>query len=105
VVPKASCQYIEFLLFALQSHDLASLGADSAVPGLNRNMAYLSDQILPSRPLLELFSRSVAGLQRRMHSLTCEAVTLAALRDTLLPKLISGQLRLEHPERFLRGGD
>jgi hypothetical protein len=30
---------------------------------------------------------------------------LAALRDTLLPKLISGELRVEDPARFVGGGD
>jgi type I restriction enzyme S subunit len=30
-----------------------------------------------------------------------ESRTLAALRDTLLPKLISGELRIEDAERFL----
>jgi len=27
--------------------------------------------------------------------------TLAALRDTLLPKLISGEIRIDNPEEFL----
>jgi len=33
-----------------------------------------------------------------------ESRTLAALRDTLLPKLISGELRVEDPARFRGGG-
>jgi len=101
VVPNASCRYIEFLFFALQGQGLASLGADSAVPGLNRNLAYLSNQILPSHQTLDSFSRSVAGLKRRAHSLASESATLAALRDTLLPKLISGELRVKDAERFI----
>ena len=40
-----------------------------------------------------LFARSSAG--------TCECRSLAALRDTLLPKLISGQLRIKDAERFV----
>jgi len=101
VVPNASCRYIEFLFFALQGQGLASLGADSAVPGLNRNLAYLSNQILPSHQTLDSFSRSVAGLKRRAHSLARESATLAALRDALLPKLISGELRVKDAERFI----
>jgi type I restriction enzyme S subunit len=30
-----------------------------------------------------------------------ESITLAVLRDTLLPKLISGELRVEDAERFI----
>jgi hypothetical protein len=34
-----------------------------------------------------------------------ESERLAALRDALLPKLISGELRVEDPARFVGGGD
>jgi len=35
----------------------------------------------------------------------CGARILAALRDTLLPKLISGELRVKNAERFLADRD
>ena len=38
-----------------------------------------------------------------MRSIACrrESRTLAALRDALLPKLISGELRVKDAERFI----
>jgi type I restriction enzyme S subunit len=42
VVPKGACHSLGFIFHALRGHDLASLGAASAVPGLNRNLAYMS---------------------------------------------------------------
>ncbi len=33
-----------------------------------------------------------------------ESRTLAALRDTLLPKLISGELRVKDAEKFMEAG-
>jgi len=48
VVLKPKCASLRFVFHALRLHDLASLGADSAVPGLNRNLAYVSPQLLPS---------------------------------------------------------
>ncbi|MFN8625768.1 MAG: restriction endonuclease subunit S [Candidatus Binatia bacterium] len=101
VVPKAKCGSLAFLFHALRTHDLASLGADSAVPGLNRNLAYMSSQVLPAAPLLAQFEGVLNPLSRRVRRVVDESRTLAALRDTLLPKLISGELRLDDPERIL----
>jgi type I restriction enzyme, S subunit len=93
VVPKSSCLSLHFLFHALRSHELASLSADSAVPGLNRNLAYMSLQSLPSQSVLERFEGIAQSLARRVHRLGEETRTLAAMRDTLLPKLISGEVR------------
>jgi len=37
-----------------------------------------------------------------MKSIIKSAVEYAALRDTLLPKLISGEIRVKDAERFLK---
>ena len=100
VVPKSRCQSLEFLYHALRNHDLPSLGADSAVPGLNRNLVYMSDQLLPPPPLLQEFSRITKAFWRRVKSVNDECLTLAALRDALLPKLLSGELRVADAERI-----
>jgi len=102
VVPRTSCHSLRFLFYALQTHDLASLGTDSAVPGLNRNLAYMSLQVLPSPSLLMKFDAVSRALDERVHACSQQSRTLAALRDTLLPKLISGALRVKDAERFLR---
>jgi type I restriction enzyme S subunit len=94
VVPKTSCQGLHFLYYVLRDQDLASLGADSAVPGLNRNMAYMSQQVLPAPKVLTAFEIRVQSLFTRRYKLDEESRTLAAIRDTLLPKLISGELRV-----------
>jgi type I restriction enzyme S subunit len=101
VVPKSNCQSLGFLFHVLRTHDLASLGADSAVPGLNRNLAYMSDQVLPPAPLLAQFEGLASALPRRVNRGNDESRTLVALRDTLLPKLISGELRVADAEKFI----
>lgn len=100
VVPKSNCRSLQFLFHVLRTHDLASLGADSAVPGLNRNLAYMSEQLLPPSLLLAQFDRLASALSRRVNCLNRESRTLAALRDTLLPKLISGELRVRDAARL-----
>ena len=93
-VPKGECRSLYFLFYALRAHDLASLGADSAVPGLNRNMVYLSEQILPPPDVQDAFDEQVGPLFERISHNDEESRTLAALRDALLPKLLSGTLRV-----------
>jgi len=102
VMPKGTCYSLRFLFHVLRTHDLASLGADSAVPGLNRNLAYMNPQVLPPPPLLESFDSMTEALGERVNACSEESRTLAALRDALLPRLISGQLRVKDAERFLK---
>ncbi|MFV2074012.1 MAG: hypothetical protein ACC742_15365 [Thermoanaerobaculales bacterium] len=47
------------------------------------------------------FERLCSPVDGQIESKDRESRTLAALRDTLLPKLISGELRVKDPERFL----
>ncbi|WP_454642194.1 restriction endonuclease subunit S [Bradyrhizobium liaoningense] len=101
VVPKSICMSLYFLYFALRDLGLSSLGADSAVPGLNRNMAYMSRQLVPPKSILDAFDDLVRPLFSRLHSGNEETQTLAALRDTLLPKLISGELRVKAAEKIV----
>lgn len=52
----------------------------------------------PPREFVERFDAIVAPMFDQQEALTAESKTLAELRDTLLPKLISGQLRLSDSE-------
>jgi type I restriction enzyme, S subunit len=99
VVPRTECRSLYFLFYALKEHDLASLGADSAVPGLNRNMAYLSKQLVPPSALLEAFDYQVRPLFDRIQKGKMESSSLAQMRDALLPRLIAGEIRLASSEQ------
>jgi type I restriction enzyme S subunit len=57
--------------------------------------------VTPPTAVFVAFDRLTRPLYLKMVSNECEARTLAALRDTLLPKLISGELRVERAERFI----
>ena len=52
-------------------------------------------------PVAECFGSVVKPLFRRVAAASKESRGLAALRDTLLPKLISGQLRIRDAEKFV----
>ena len=50
--------------------------------------------ILPPQPLRAVFEATIRPMDDQIRSVTAENQTLAALRDTLLPKLMSGELRV-----------
>ena len=57
--------------------------------------------VIPPTDLLEAFAFRIATILERQQCLGAEAGTLAALRNTLLPKLISGELHIDQVEAFL----
>ena len=84
---------LHFLLYALTRQDLPSVAADWAVPGLNRNLAYMNKQLVPDRMIMDAFSHHIAPIFDRHHRLEEQSRALAAQRDALLPRLVSGELR------------
>ncbi|KZW98105.1 hypothetical protein WM54_02415 [Aeromonas veronii] len=58
--------------------------------------------VTPTQSILDRFNGSVGVLLERILSNHEQAQTLANLRDTLLPRLISGQLRLPDAEQQLK---
>ncbi len=95
VVPKDPGLGLPFLFFALTGQDLPSLSADSAVPGLNRNLAYMNKQLVPDKQVLAEFNHHASAIFSRQHQLEKECRLLAAQRDALLPELVSGEVRVK----------
>jgi type I restriction enzyme S subunit len=57
--------------------------------------------VVPSEPVARRFGEVVQGFMDRIRTNGEQCQTLAALRDTLLPKLISGELRVPDAERVV----
>ena len=72
--------------------DRLSNGAKMPRIGWNDIAAY--PLIVPSEPIASAYTAVVSPVLDRMKGNVFRAQTLATLRDTLLPRLISGQLRL-----------
>lgn len=78
----------------LKTLDLHDMNTDAAVPGLNRENVYrLKVPDIPSA-VLKAFDATANILRQSVDHNERRAQTLSAVRDTLLPRLISGQLRL-----------
>jgi type I restriction enzyme S subunit len=57
--------------------------------------------VLPSRPVLEDFETICRPLRAKMEQNQKENSTLTTLRDTLLPKLLSGEIRVKQAEKLV----
>jgi type I restriction enzyme S subunit len=79
--------------------DLKAFNAGSAVPSLNRNHVHSLCYPLPPMNLVKAFESIVSFLHQRALNNTKQSQTLATLRDTLLPKLLSGEISLPEAEQ------
>ena len=55
---------------------------------------------LPNQTLARTFTKQVKPLFKRIVAAIHESHTLVAMRDTLIPKLISGEMRMKNAETF-----
>ena len=89
---------LTFCFYQLRLLGLEGMNTDGAVPGLNRNNVYRLAVVIPPSPMLAAFDEFAASLRSKIFANEMQAQSLATLRDTLLPRLISGQLRLPDAE-------
>ena len=78
--------------------DFSSFNAGSAVPTLNRNHIHGLKYVLPPLELVQAYEDIARAIHLRVLENNRQVQTLTQLRDTLLPRLISGQLRLSETE-------
>ena len=97
LVPLPFCYYL------LESLPLRDMNTDAAVPGLNRENVYRLEVVSPPQALFEEFSAFSRRLRDQIFTLQKESCFLAQLRDTLLSKLISGELRVGDVDKYFGG--
>lgn len=85
----------------LKSLDFQSFNAGSAVPTLNRNHIHGLPHLIPHRACVEAYEQIALPLHQRSRLNQEVADSISTLRDTLLPRLISGQLRLPEASEVL----
>jgi type I restriction enzyme S subunit len=94
VIPKKDHISLFYLYYELQRQNLQSLGADSAVPGLNRNFVYMNKILIPPNGILDRFDSIVMKLNKQIQINNDQSITLTKIRDLLLPKLVFGLIRI-----------
>ena len=82
----------KFVYHFVKSKDLASLNAGSAVPSMTTNILNAMQLYIPDEKTLKKLENIVSPMYSAMQENTKESKILANTRDTLLPKLMSGEL-------------
>jgi len=80
---------------------LMSLANGAAQQNLNLGLVKDFTVIMPTAELAKTFSNTTNSIYQRITLLYQESDCLSKLRDTLLPRLISGELRIPDAEKFL----
>jgi type I restriction enzyme S subunit len=99
VLRPSTDQHAEFVYLAATAADnidaLAHLADGGAYPAVRSEVVAATPIVRPTVEVFDRFSRATEHLLAKIGHNERESRTLAALRDTLLPKLISGELRVK----------
>lgn len=91
---KFSNEYL-YLLFKSIRKNLVSLGNGSVFTNLKTDILRNYQVVLPSEPVLKNFDSIVKPIFYNIQNNTLENINLTQLRDTLLPKLMSGEIDVD----------
>jgi type I restriction enzyme S subunit len=104
LAPKAA-ETREFVYLASTSQEnierLSHLADGAAYPAVRPDVVAATEVVVPGEKALVAFSRITAPLLDRLEAKKRENRTLAETRDILLPKLMSGKIRLKDAERIV----
>ncbi|MBR6046464.1 MAG: restriction endonuclease subunit S, partial [Bacteroidaceae bacterium] len=82
----------KFVFHFVKSKDLASMNAGSAVPSMTTDILNALELPIPDNETLERFEQSVAPMYWMIQANNRESTKLGQLRDSILPKLMSGEI-------------
>lgn len=100
--PKQGVSNLFLLLWAGFAKDLiVSRANGSTFLEISKSNFRPISLIAPPAKVMEAFDKEVRPLHMRIVETQRESRTLSTLRDTLLPKLISGDLRVKNVERII----
>ena len=88
----------KYVFHFLKNSDLVSLNAGSAVPSMTTDILNRMVIKIPSSDQLAEFETLVSPLYQSVDSNKKQSASLASLRDTLLPKLMSGEIDVSKVE-------
>jgi len=104
--PKGA-NYREMVYFAATSIDnirwleQLAAGHGGAYPAVNPDKVSATAVTVPCKKIAEAFASTTANMIDRIETLKQESTDLEQLRDTLLPKLLSGELRVAEAEAVI----
>ena len=100
-VRPASDVSLVYLWQLLTRLGLENMNTDAAVPGLNRSNVYRLEVPKVGPELILAYTEIVLPLRQRQQAALAENQTLTETRDYLLPKLMSGEVRVRDAEKMV----
>ena len=99
---KEAQQYLFFWLDQeWMTQEIISLNSNSAQPRINQVGVRSLPFLAPSKKILNTFNQHTSQLTDRIFAHCHQSRSLAALRNFLLPKLVSGEIRLRDMEKIV----
>lgn len=88
--------YREFIYLYLKQYQYENLGSTSSIATAVNSKTIKGMKLLsPNDDIISEFSKVVSSLFEKTRNLLQESRRLASLRDTLLPRLMSGEIKVE----------
>jgi type I restriction enzyme S subunit len=103
---KISPLFVVYFFKTLQGqHALLANTSSTGVPSISQPVSYLKTirLAIPPKPLIDEFDRIIREFHLQIANNVYQSKTLSTIRNTLLPKLLSGKIRVKDAERFMGG--
>lgn len=84
----------KYVYFSLKRINLDNLNSGSAIPSMTTKILNELRIILPTSEILKSFENSIHPIYIKIKNLSKESARLSELRDALLPKLMSGEIKV-----------
>ena len=84
----------KYVYFFVKGKDLNAMNAGSAVPSMTTEILNAIEVVIPSDEYLEKFENIVSPMFKQIKQCIIENENLASIRDTLLPKLMNGEIEV-----------
>lgn len=78
-----------------------AMGGSSVQKSMNARVIVDTDLVIPPRLTLESFLDYILPLRKRLVANVEQSASLATIRATLMPKLLSGEIRIKDAEKFV----
>ena len=98
----ASSSFTYYSAWTIQENISVYEHTGTVFGAINKKQFEALQTLEPKSELIEAFDANVSPLDSRIRGNTSEVRTLASLRDALLPRLISGDLRLKDADTFIQ---
>ena len=95
---KIDVDELYYFYFLLKGKEFLKLSSDSAVPGLNKNQAQSQLILFPQNLFINRFNNFCRDLFNLKNLFFNQIDALENIRDALLPKIMSGKIRVKVPE-------